>query len=295
MTDNDPWTIGGAAALDLYAPEVAAAIQGLLAVRPAGVSPSVNDALRAAAAGVTGLPALGGAVRPADADPAVTAFAEQFAIDVSSMDEAQRGAFMAAVGAETFGAVQMTYVADFLPRLHAALDALFGPSTWVHPEPAPVEDTWPAIDAYIQEIARVQQLDAVATELIRLRGARQHECRLCKSRRNVSAINAGADDATFEAVDHYASSDLPDSIKAALAFTDAIIWTPSAIGADVVAGVRAHFSPAEAVEIALDVARNATNKIPVSLGADDPVVAEGIELFDMDVDGTLTYGMEPSR
>ncbi len=289
MTDTDPWTIGGAAALDLYAPEAAAALQGLLAVRPAGVSPEVNDALRATAAGVTRLPALGGAVAPAGVDPAITAFAEQFAIDVSSVDDDQRAAFASSLGDDTFAAVQMTYVADVIPRLHAALDALFGPSTWVHPEPSPVEDAWPAIDVYIQEIARVQVLDAVATELIRLRGARQHECRLCKSRRNVTAINEGADDATFEAIDHYADSELPDRIKAALALTDAMIWQPASIGDDVVAGIHAHFSPAEAVEVVLDVARNAANKIPVSLASDEPIVSEGVELFDMDVDGNLTY------
>jgi len=294
MNDTNPWTIGGAAALDLYAPEAAAAVQGLLAVRPAGVSTDLNDTLRVTTAGVTGLPALGGASLPADADPAVTAFAEQFAIDVSSMSEALRGGFVGAVGEAAFGAVQMTYVADVIPRLHAALDALFGPSEWVHPDPSPVEDTWPAVEVYLQEIARVQVLDAVATELIRLRGARQHECRLCKSRRMVTAINEGADDAAFEAVDHYADSDLPDRIKAALALTDAMIWTPASIGDDVVAAIRAEFSPAEAVEVALDIARNAANKIPVSLATDDAIVSEGVELFDMDVDGTLIYGLEPA-
>ena len=89
-------------------------------------------------------------------------------------------------------------------------------------------------------------------------------------------------------------SDLPDRIKAALAFTDAMIWTPAAIGDDVVAAVRAEFSPAEAVEIALDVTRNAANKIPVSLASDEAIVTDGVELFDMDTDGNLTYGLEPA-
>ena len=51
-------------------------------------------------------------------------------------------------------------------------------------------------------------LDPVTCELVRLRGARQHQCRLCKSLRNRSAIVAGADDDMFAAVDSYETSSL---------------------------------------------------------------------------------------
>jgi hypothetical protein len=297
MTEHQPsdaWTIGGATALDMYTPDAAAALRGLVGTQPADLDQTLLDAIRAACAGVTGLPALGVAAAPAGADPAVVAFAEQFSIDVSSLGDELRAGLGGSLGAATFGAVQMTYVADFAPRLYAALDALFGASTWVQPDPAITDDTWSVIDVFIQDVARVQVLDPVATELVRLRGARQHECRLCKSRRNLTAIQQGADDDVFEAIDHYADSDLPERIKAALAFTDAMIWQPAHIDAAVVEAMRANFTPAEAVEIALDVTRNAANKIPVALASDAPVVTDGIELFDMDTDGVLTYGLEPA-
>jgi hypothetical protein len=292
MNDSDIWTIGGSTALDMEAPAAAAALRALVAAQPASLDPASVATLRATSAGVTGLPPLGGAAAaPNTVDPAVIAFTEQFGIDVSSMNDAQRAAAGAVLGDATFDAVQAIYVGDFVPRLYAALDAVFGPSDWPSPDPAPTADTWSVVETFIQDVARVQVLDPVATELVRLRGARQHECRLCKSRRNATAIREGADEATFEAVDHYADSDLPERIKAALALTDAMIWQPAHIAPDVVAGVRAHLTPAEAVEVALDVTRNAANKIPVALASDAPEVTEGVELFDMDTDGNLTYGM----
>jgi alkylhydroperoxidase family enzyme len=124
--------------------------------------------------------------------------------------------------------------------------------------------------------------------LVRLRGARQHQCRLCASRRSVDAIQAGAGDGEFAAVDDYAASDLPEATKAALALVDAIIWTPTAIPESVVADVRNHLSDAQAVEVVLDVIRNAANKIAVALAADAPQVSEGVQLFTTDLDGNLT-------
>ena len=145
---------------------------------------------------------------------------------------------------------------------------LFGPSEWPAPRRHPVREVWETIDEFMRAVARHHALDPTLTELVRLRGARQHDCRLCKSRRSVAAIEAGADEALFTSVDDYASSDLPPATKAALALVDAIIWHPEDIGDDVVADVRAHLAPEQAVEVVLDVIRNATNKIAVALGAD---------------------------
>ena len=133
-----------------------------------------------------------------------------------------------------------------------------------------------------------QVLDAVATELIRVRGARQHECRLCKSRRSVAALDAGADEEVFEAVDAYADSDLPAATKAALALTDTMIWTPYAVPRRVATDALEHLAPEQVVEVVLDVARNAANKIAVALGADAAAVTDGVELFTTDTDGNLT-------
>jgi alkylhydroperoxidase family enzyme len=223
------------------------------------------------------------------ADPRVNAFAEQFAVDVSVISEEQRAAVMEACGASVFAVVQRIWVDDMTPRLRSAAEALFGGGgTWHEPDRVEVTDTWPLVDAFLVEVARLKALDPRLTELVRLRGARQHDCQVCKSRRSADAIKAGADDAEFAAVDDYATSDLPDIAKAALALVDAMIWTPTAIPDDVVADVRRHLTEAQAVEVVLDVVRNAANKIAVALRADAADVTEGVQLFTTDADGILT-------
>ena len=73
------------------------------------------------------------------------------------------------------------------------------------------------------------------------------------------------------------------------ATSDALIWTPSRIEPTVAAGVRDHFTDDEALELTLDVMRNAANKIAVALGADAPRVAEGTERYLIDADGQTVY------
>ena len=221
-------------------------------------------------------------------DPRVVAFAEQFAVDVSVIDERLRAAFLDATGADAFAAVQAIYVDDFWPRVPAVLGI-------EAPEPVGSGDLWPALEEFMREVARLDALDPVTTELVRLRGARQHDCRLCRSRRSVAALDAGADESTFDAVDVHADSDLPQPAKAALALTDAVIWTPYAVPAAVLAAARAHLTPEQVEEVVLDVTRNAANKIAVALGADAATVTEGVELFTTDADGNLTVVEGPGR
>jgi alkylhydroperoxidase family enzyme len=221
--------------------------------------------------------------------PAVARFADQFATDVSVIDDGLRDDFSLATGTHQFDVVQMVWIADVGPRVRAALDALFGESQWPDPPRRfPVASVWGSIENFMISVARQRALDPTLTELIRLRGARQHDCRLCSSRRSQEAIQQGAGEAEFDAVDHYATSDLPEGTKAALALVDAMIWTPTAIPDEVVADVRRHLSDAQAVEVVLDVARNAANKIAVALRADAPEVTDGVQLFTTDMDGTLS-------
>jgi alkylhydroperoxidase family enzyme len=260
---TDSRTSSGRDVLEQYAPEAAKAFGMLVAVRPAGV----HDELL-------------------ESEP-IRGFAEQFRADVSVLDNAQRKAFTDATGEHQLPVVQMVWIGDVAPRLDAVLDQLFGPSEWPTPRRIPVRDVWGVIDDFMGTVARLDALDPITTELVRLRGARQHDCRLCQSRRAVAAISAGADEATFSAVDDYEQSELPEATKAALALTDAIIWTPTAVPEAVLARVREHLTDQEAIEVALDVIRNAANKIAVALGADAPEVTDGVQLFVTDADGVL--------
>ena len=82
---------------------------------------------------------------------------------------------------------------------------------------------------------------------------------------------------------------MTDRQKAALRYADALIWSPGQSTTDVAAGVRAHFSDAEAVELTLDVMRNASNKIAVALAGDAPRVEQGTEEYLLDVDGQTVF------
>jgi alkylhydroperoxidase family enzyme len=262
---TDGGSLGGATALQRYAPAAATAFLHLQGVRPAGIYDEVLDS------------------------PAVAEFAEQFRVDVAGVDEQLRAAFAEATGERQLDVAQMVWVADVAARLTATLDALFGPSTWpVVQRRVPIANVWATVESFMAAVAHLGALDPTTTELVRLRGARQHQCRICSSRRSVAAIEQGADEATFTAVDHYEDSDLPESTKAALALVDAIIWTPTAIPDQVVARVQDKLTDAEAVEVVLDTLRNAANKIAVALGADAPEVADGVQLFVTDADGVLS-------
>ena len=229
----------------------------------------------------------------AGTDAVVAEFAEQFSVDVSAIGPAQRAALLEHLGEGTFGVVVQIYVADFLPRVCAGLAALGQPAAWAG-QPAAWDSADPSDAVFtglLPAIARLRALDPLTSELIRLRGAAQHNCRLCASLREGAALDAGGTEALYGGVGHFETSTLlTERHKAALRYVDALIWSPAQIGAEVAAGVRAHFSADEAAELTLDVLRNASNKIAVALGADAPRVAHGTERYLIGADGQTVFG-----
>ncbi len=250
---------------------------------------------RSVCAQTLGLPAL-----PFQAEPAtngvVAEFAEQFSTDVSTISSEQRSRLWKALGDSSFGAVVQMYIADFVPRVRAGLEALgvgddcldwvAGPVVWDHAtDPSDL-----VFNTFLPTVARLRELDPLTAEVVRLRGATQHNCRLCKSLRETTALNAGGTETLYEDIERFEeSAQLTDRQKAALRYADALIWTPSRIEAGVADGVRAHFSDAEAVELTLDVMRNASNKVAVALAGDAPRVEQGTEEYLLDVDGQTVF------
>ena len=239
---------------------------------------------------------------PVEADPApdddgvITDFAEQFSADVSTISGEQRSKLWKALGDSTFGVIVQMYIADFVPRVRAGLEALgvgdeylgwvTGPVVWDHAsDPSDL-----VFNTFLPTVARLRELDALTAEVVRLRGATQHNCRLCKSLRETTALNAGGTETLYGDIERFEeSAQLTDRQKAALRYADALIWTPSRIEAGVADGVRAHFSDAEAVELTLDVMRNASNKVAVALAGDAPRVEHGTEEYLLDVDGQTVF------
>jgi alkylhydroperoxidase family enzyme len=227
-----------------------------------------------------------------DGEPVLAAFAEQFAVDVTGIGDNQRAVLLSALGENAFRAVVAIFIADFVPRVWAGLGALQmgepgnGSVEWDH-------DTDPIgalINNFVPAVARMRALDPVTTEVVRLRGAAAHNCRLCRSLRDSNALDAGGSESLYDDIEHFETSDLlTGGHKAALRYTDALIWTPSRIDPTVAAGVREHFTEEQAFELTLDVMRNATNKIAVALAADAPRVPSGTEQYLVDADGQTVY------
>ena len=226
---------------------------------------------------------------PADeAESLAVEFAEQFSVDVSSIGDDLRSRFTSTLGRAAFPAVVLIYIADFLPRVRVGLEALALPVPWsdavVWDHDSDLADV--LFNRPQPGVARLPEIDPVTTEIVRLRGANQHDCRLCKSRREGSALDVGGSESLYEQIELYeTSAELSDRHKAALRYTDALIWTPAHIAREVAAGVRIHFTEAESYELTADVMRNAGNKIAVSLKADAPRVQSGTERFLIDENG----------
>jgi alkylhydroperoxidase family enzyme len=281
MTDA-PWRAHSPAAFECF--------DRVEALAAGALEPGVLDPVRVAVASALGHPEELGrtpvAVAASD-DPragACVAFAEQFVVDVSGTTDDQRGALGAAMGPDTFTFVQALYVIDVFQRGRIALERVF--ATPYGPASAPTTgDLWTTLEEFMRVVALDTALDPVTTELVRLRGARAHDCRICQSRLSLRAVETAGDDAVF-------APDADDAAltarqRAALALADAVIWQPTAIDADLVARVRDELTDAEIVEIVLDLVRNAANKIAVSLGGDEAVVTDAVEYYDVDPTGDV--------
>jgi alkylhydroperoxidase family enzyme len=252
--------------------------------------------VRRVCAETLGLPPLPTEVAATGDNSVVVDFAEQFSVDVSMIGDEERSALWSALGDKTFGVVVQMYIADFVPRVRAGLELLgigdqylrwtHGPLTWDHS----TDPSDAVFNVFLPAVARMRDLDALTAEMVRLRGAAQHNCRLCKSLRETTALDAGGSEALYGDIEHFeASRLLTDRQKAALRYADALIWSPSRIDRGVAAAVRAHFSDAEAVELTFDVMRNASNKIAVALAGDAPRVEHGTEEYLLDADGQTVF------
>jgi alkylhydroperoxidase family enzyme len=231
-----------------------------------------------------------------EAEAVVAEFAEQFSADVSAITGEQRSRLIKQLGDSTFGVVVQMYIADFVPRVRAGLEALGvgseylgwvnGAIAWDHT----TDPSAPVFNDFLPAVARMRALDPVTSELVRLRGAAQHNCRLCKSLREGTALDAGGSETLYDEIDRFESSGLlDDRVKAALRYADALIWTPAHLAVDDAAEVRSRFSAAEAVELTFDIMRNASNKIAVALGADAPRVEQGTERYLLGADGQTVF------
>jgi hypothetical protein len=219
-----------------------------------------------------------------------TAFAIQMVVDVASMTADVRAAGLSELGANAPAFVLALWTEDMMIRACAAWQEMFG-EEW-RPIPTSTQtNPWAAHERFLLEVAKLHALDPVTSELVRLRGARAHDCRLCRSRRNVTAIDLAGGRALFDDRDPSGTSDAQDL---ALRVVDTFVWQPirwpPGLGEQVVGTL----GPAAATELTLDIVRNSANKIAVAFGADGARVETGVEYYDIDVStGELRYDVCP--
>ena len=259
------------------------------------------------------------------AEQAEAAFVDQFVIDVAAIDDAQRADLWRELGPDTLGAVQALYVVDLGIRRRVARDRLGldepgrdgavadGPASSGPVALADDDELWPAIEAYLRAVARLDALDPVTSELVRLRGAAAHRCRLCQSRRSVTALDQAGTGDPFSAVLATGSPsdgrpggtarkagdpggpvglELSARQAAAVALVDVLVWQPNELDGALVATLHEQFTPVELDELVHDIVRNAANKIAVAFAADAPVVTDGIEYYDLDADGEVVADVD---
>jgi alkylhydroperoxidase family enzyme len=213
-------------------------------------------------------------------------FAEQFVVDVTGVDVAS---LVPRFGDALVPFVKAMWVIDLGLRTDLVLGRLFDLDV---PSRLPYEGSAEPLgfDPFLRAVALLDGLDPLTTELVRLRVARHHNCRLCKSLRTRAAMEAGGDETVYDKVDRFADSDLEDRQKTALHIAEAIIIRPDALDGSVVRRAREHFRDAQLVELVLDVMRNSANKVAVAFGADTPNVSEGLQAYDIGPDGDMVMG-----
>jgi alkylhydroperoxidase family enzyme len=228
------------------------------------------------------------------------AFAEQFVIDVTRLtaaDLSDLGHYFSDEQLHDF--VVALYVTECTQRLEMMGPALLGgiaDSSAVVPPinvranevPGGIES---ALDRYQEAVVRGTALDPVTAEMVRLRCARTHNCRICRTLRLVNAREAGVDDAMTAKIDFYEKSDLDERIKLALRITDAFITRADTLTEATVRQAGGAFTPQALAELCLDITKWSTQKIHVALGTDGadtlPKNDQGMSFFTFDPDGRV--------
>jgi alkylhydroperoxidase family enzyme len=257
------------------------------------VDPDLLLALRARAAALLGHP--DGERRTADSEPvrACLEFAEQFVLDVTAIGEDERDTLRRHFDDRAVeDIVRAFFLTEYALRLELISGRLFdgpvvpAPRPPVAPSADPGRALRQAVADYADAVVRGRSLDPVVTELVRLRCARTHNCRMCRTLRLTDARAAGVDDAMAAAVDRYETSDLDDRAKAALRITDALITMPSGLSPSAVEHAHTVLGEDELAELCLDVSKWSTQKVRVALGTDGaeslPLNEQGISFFRFD-------------
>ena len=127
-----------------------------------------------------------------------------------------------------------------------------------------------AIGAFAAAVVCARSVDPIITELVRLRCAQTHDCRLCGSLRNQEALEDGFDESMQRKIASYETSDFKPEIIAARRLCDAMILSPSFADEALKVELEKYFTPTQTAEICLDVVKWSQQKALVALRSEAP-------------------------
>lgn len=139
------------------------------------------------------------------------------------------------------------------------------------------------------------ELDSQTRELVRLRCATWHNCRACKSVREVVGGERMVDESMAAQVADYENSDLSDRHKVALRIADAFMTKPGRIDDQQRVQIRRHFSDGEVTEILFNVIAWTSQKPLVALGLDLPIDATALSDIAFDETGNVAFVGPPRQ
>lgn len=283
------------------APEAAAWLQAAWDAAHRSVDPARLEIIqRYVAAGLgTEAGARGGSAgQDAAGAPEAVALAElasQFTRNV-----ADRRPALVAVLNERFGRrgtrdlIEAMYVFDQAARLGIGHGRLFRPDEFEAsparpPATAPVSTIGEANAGFHHAVMRLDRMDLATTEIVRLRAGRYHDCRNCCSLRLVQdGVPLVAEPLAARIGDYQDDAAFTPAQRAALRYADAHMTDPGRIDLALADELRAHYTPAQIVELSLDVSAWNYQKVLVALDLDRPASPDGLTGMVINRDGTMT-------
>jgi hypothetical protein len=146
-----------------------------------------------------------------------------------------------------------------------------------------------AIAAFAAAAVRANAVDPIISELVRLRCAQIHDCRLCGSLRVSDALACGFDESMQRKIARYETSDLGPGAIAALRLCDAIILRPAAADVALREQLRRHFTDQQIAELCLDVMKWSQQKALVALRLEEPPW-QTTNILSFDANGDPVFG-----
>ena len=146
-----------------------------------------------------------------------------------------------------------------------------------------------AIGQFAAAALSADGVDPIVTELVRLRCAQIHDCRICGSLRIQEALDEGFDETMQRKIADYEHSDFSPKIIAALRLCDAIILDPLSADETLKQQLKRHFSEPQITEICFDIIKWSQQKPLVALRLDKPDWDQPTALT-FDENGTPIFG-----